>query len=63
VTIHFLNCFTCNARVPTKWRSGALCLLVETNDGLLLVDTGPGTDDYVHKTPIVRVFQVITKVP
>ena len=63
MTIHLLNCFTCNARVPTNWRSGALCLLLDTNDGLVLVDTGPGTDDYIHKTAILRVFQVITKVP
>ncbi len=63
VGVRFLNCFTCNARYPTAWRSGALCLLVETNDGLVLVDTGPGTNDYVHKTAMVRIFQVITKVP
>ncbi len=58
MTVHFLNCFTCNARVPAEWQTGTLCLLVETTDGLLLVDTGPGSDDYIHKPDIVRVFQV-----
>lgn len=63
MTIHFLNCFTCNARVPSQWRTGALCLLIETNQGLVLVDTGPGQDDYIHKPNIVRIFQIVTKVP
>jgi glyoxylase-like metal-dependent hydrolase (beta-lactamase superfamily II) len=63
VVIHFLNCFTCNARVPSRWRTGTLCLLLETNQGLVLVDTGLGQDDYVHKTGIVRAFQVATIVP
>lgn len=63
MTVHFLNCFTCNARVPAEWQTGTLCLLVETTDGLLLVDTGPGSDDYIHKPGIVRVFQIATKVP
>jgi glyoxylase-like metal-dependent hydrolase (beta-lactamase superfamily II) len=63
MTIHFLNCFTCNARVPSGWRTGTLCLLVDTNEGLVLVDTGPGLDDYLHPPTILQVFQVITKVP
>ena len=62
MTIHFLNCFTCNARVPAHWRSGMLSLLIETSDGLVLVDTGPGLDDYSHKPGIIRVFQIVTKV-
>jgi glyoxylase-like metal-dependent hydrolase (beta-lactamase superfamily II) len=63
MAIHFLNCFTCHARVPSSWRSGTLCLLIETDQGLVLVDTGPGLDDYVHLTGIMRVFKVITIVP
>jgi glyoxylase-like metal-dependent hydrolase (beta-lactamase superfamily II) len=61
--IHFLNCFTCSARVPSHWHTGALCLLIETNQGLVLVDTGLGQDDYVHKTGIIRAFQLATIVP
>jgi glyoxylase-like metal-dependent hydrolase (beta-lactamase superfamily II) len=63
MAIRFLNCFTCNARVPSHWRSGTLCLLVETDEGLVLVDTGLGQDDYLHRPGILRAFQVITMVP
>lgn len=63
VKIHFLNCFTCSARVPVHWRSGALCLLIETGQGLILVDTGPGQADYVHKPAILRMFRLATIVP
>jgi glyoxylase-like metal-dependent hydrolase (beta-lactamase superfamily II) len=61
--VHFLNCFTCNARVPSSWHTGALCLLIETSEGLVLVDTGLGQDDYVSRPGILRAFQVITHVP
>jgi len=63
MTFHFLNCFNCNARVPSRWHSGTLCLLVETNRGLVLVDTGLGLDDYRLKSAILRIFQVITITP
>jgi glyoxylase-like metal-dependent hydrolase (beta-lactamase superfamily II) len=39
------------------------CLLVETEQGPVLVDTGLGTDDYVHDSGILRLFKVITRVP
>jgi glyoxylase-like metal-dependent hydrolase (beta-lactamase superfamily II) len=63
MTIHLLNCFTCNARVPRHWECGTLDLLIETNEGLVLVDTGLGTDDYIHHSGILKVFQVVTRVP
>lgn len=63
MTIHFLNCFTCNARVPSSWRTGTLCLLAETAQGLALIDTGPGLDDYRNPPGILRVFQVLTRIP
>jgi glyoxylase-like metal-dependent hydrolase (beta-lactamase superfamily II) len=63
VKIHFLNCFTCSARVPAHWRSGTLCLLVETRQGPVLVDTGPGQADYVDRPAIVRLFRLVTLVP
>jgi glyoxylase-like metal-dependent hydrolase (beta-lactamase superfamily II) len=61
--IRYLNCFTCSARIPGHWRTGALCLLIETNQGLLLVDTGLGQEDYVHRPAILRTFQLATIVP
>ena len=63
MNVHLLNCFTCSARVPSNWHSGTLCLLIETEQGLVLVDTGPGEEDYCHKPGIVRAFQVLTIVP
>jgi glyoxylase-like metal-dependent hydrolase (beta-lactamase superfamily II) len=63
MTIRFLNCFTCNARVPAHLRTGTLCLLIETAQGLVLVDTGPGQEDYVRKPAIIRTFQLATIVP
>lgn len=35
------------------------CLLVDTGDGLLLVDTGYGTQDYTNSTPFVRFFNKV----
>lgn len=61
--VHYLNGFTCNARVPAHWRTGTLCLLVETDQGLVLVDTGLGQADYEHKPAILRAFQILTQVP
>jgi glyoxylase-like metal-dependent hydrolase (beta-lactamase superfamily II) len=63
VNVHFLNCFTCNARVPRSWRTGTLCLLIDGKEGSILVDTGPGLEDYAHKPWIIRSFQVVTQVP
>jgi glyoxylase-like metal-dependent hydrolase (beta-lactamase superfamily II) len=63
VAIHFLNCFTCNARLPAHWRSGTLCLLVETEQGLVLVDTGLGEKDYLHQPGIIRLFRLVTIMP
>src|SRR5512138_1773774 len=63
MTIRFLNCFTCNARLPASLRTGGLCLLVETERGLLLVDTGLGQDDYIHQSGMLRLFRVITICP
>jgi glyoxylase-like metal-dependent hydrolase (beta-lactamase superfamily II) len=63
MTVHYLNCFTCNARIPRHWQSGALCLLVESDDGLVLVDTGLGTRDYIAEPGILWTFKLVTIVP
>jgi glyoxylase-like metal-dependent hydrolase (beta-lactamase superfamily II) len=63
MTIHFLNGFTCITYFPRHWECGTLELLVETNDGLVLVDTGLGEDDYVHHSGILKVFRLIMFVP
>jgi len=63
LTIHFLNCFTCNARWPRSWKTGLLCLLVETNQGLVLIDTGLGTEDYAQPSWFIQLFRIITQMP
>ncbi len=63
MSMHILNCFTCNARWPLKLKTGTVCTLVETNQGLVLVDTGLGLDDYAHPPGMVNLFRVIFSVP
>ena len=63
MTIHLLNCFTCNARFSPKMKTGTLCLLIETDKGLVLVDTGLGLLDYSDPTWFTNFFRVITEMP
>lgn len=63
MTIHLLNCFTDNARWPSKLKTGMACLLIETDQGLVLLDTGLGLDDYSHPSWMTRMFRVITSMP
>jgi glyoxylase-like metal-dependent hydrolase (beta-lactamase superfamily II) len=63
MTIRMLNCFTCNARWPSTLKTGMVCLLIDTNKGLTLVDTGLGLDDYHNPTWMTRMFRIITIVP
>lgn len=63
MAIRCLNCMTCNARIPARLHTGALCLLVDTRQGLVLVDTGLGCEDYTCEPTILRVFRIATRVP
>jgi glyoxylase-like metal-dependent hydrolase (beta-lactamase superfamily II) len=63
MTIHLLNCFTCNARWPSKLKTGMACLLVETDRGPVLVNTGLGLDDYANPTWMTQLFRIITEMP
>lgn len=62
IGFHIFNGFTCNARWPSKLKTGLVCTLVETYQGLILIDTGPGLEDYAHPHAMLRLFQVITSV-
>jgi len=62
MTLHILNCFTCNARFGNL-KTGMVCLLVETNQGLVIVDTGLGLDDYSNPTRFTQFFRVIMDMP
>ena len=63
MNIHYLNCFTCNARYPRHWLSGTLVSLIESSDGLIMIDTGLGTRDYVKAPGILWLFKLATIVP
>jgi glyoxylase-like metal-dependent hydrolase (beta-lactamase superfamily II) len=54
--IHHLNCGSLFPLFPRGTQSILYCLLVETNDGLLLVDTGFGFQDYVQPTIFIKIF-------
>jgi glyoxylase-like metal-dependent hydrolase (beta-lactamase superfamily II) len=41
-----------------RWHVAAPCLLVETDHGLVLVDTGLGLHDYAAPSPMVRFFRL-----
>ena len=58
-----MNCFTDNARWPSKLKTGMVCLLVESDQGLILVDTGLGLGDYANPSWMTRLFRVITVMP
>lgn len=62
MTIHLLNCFTCDAHWPSTLKTGMVCLLIETDQGLALVDTGLGLDDYANPAWMTQLFRIITVV-
>ena len=63
MSIHLLNCFTCNAHWPSSLKTGMACLLIETDQGPVLVDTGLGLGDYANPAWMTRLFRVITIMP
>lgn len=54
MAIYHLNCGTLNPLYPRNTQSILYCLLVDTDDGLLLVDSGFGVKDYLNPTPFIR---------
>jgi glyoxylase-like metal-dependent hydrolase (beta-lactamase superfamily II) len=46
-----------------RWHISAPCLMVETEQGLVLVDTGLGVHDYEHPSRMVRLFLVNFGIP
>ncbi len=59
--IRALNGFSKSLPWPPYQRIGAVCLLVETNQGLLLVDTGLGLHDYEKPTRMMRDFMNVLR--
>lgn len=56
MTIRILNCAPMSPWFP-RWHVGGTSLLVQTNDGLVLVDTGLGLHDYFNPSRMVRFFR------
>jgi glyoxylase-like metal-dependent hydrolase (beta-lactamase superfamily II) len=63
MSIQIFNGFTCCARIPSSWKTGLVCLLIETNQGLALVDTGLGLQDYADPTWFTQFFRIISSMP
>jgi glyoxylase-like metal-dependent hydrolase (beta-lactamase superfamily II) len=55
--ILILDCAPMSPWFP-PWHIGGTCLLVKTNQGLVLVDTGLGLHDYLNPSPMVRFFKL-----
>lgn len=60
MSVHHLNCGSMDGYFP-RVRGVIHCLLVETSDGLLLVDTGFGTRDYADPTPLMHAFRALMR--
>jgi glyoxylase-like metal-dependent hydrolase (beta-lactamase superfamily II) len=60
--IHFLNCGTMRPYFPPV-QNGVTCLLVETNQGLVLVDTGLGLADLLHPGRRMRLLTAAMRSP
>jgi len=63
MTIYLLNCYTCNMRPPGTLKTGMLVLLIEGQDGLILVDTGPGLGDHARQPWIMRLLGTVFSTP
>ena len=62
MAIRFLNCGSMHPYFPPL-RSGITCLLVDTNQGPLLVDTGFGTRDFLLPGRLMRFFLALMRSP
>ncbi len=56
MAIRILNCASMSPWWP-RWHVGATCLLVDTNHGPVLVDTGLGLHDHLDPSRLVRFFK------
>ncbi len=63
MTIHLLNSFTCNARFSKDMKTGLLSYLIETEQGLVLIDAGLSTAEYKNPLWFTRLYRIITIMP
>jgi glyoxylase-like metal-dependent hydrolase (beta-lactamase superfamily II) len=57
MAIRILDCAPMSPWFP-RWHLGGTCLLVDTNQGPVLVDTGLGLHDYLSPSRKVRLFRL-----
>jgi glyoxylase-like metal-dependent hydrolase (beta-lactamase superfamily II) len=62
MSIQFLNCASMSPWWP-RWQVGGMCLLVDTDQGPVLVDTGLGLHDHEFPLPLVRFFRFAFGIP
>ena len=60
--IHHLNCGSLHPYWP-RIDSIVYCLLLESSEGLVLVDTGFGEHDCRWPTPLMRIFTGLLRAP
>lgn len=56
MSIQILNCAPMSPWFP-RWHIGAPCLLIDTDQGLILIDTGLGLHDYECPSRMLSFFQ------
>ncbi len=62
MSIRYMNCAPMKPRL-LSWTVGNLAILVETDQGPVLVDTGLGLHDHEVPTRLVRMFRRIFRIP
>ncbi|HSM25704.1 MAG TPA: MBL fold metallo-hydrolase [Anaerolineaceae bacterium] len=62
MAVSFFNTATMYPRYP-KWKVGNLMILVDTDQGLVMIDTGLGVHDHEVPTRLVRMFRLIFGIP
>ena len=55
MSLRFLDC-ACMSPWWPHWDVGGTCIVVETDQGIVLVDTGVGLHDHENPNWIVRLF-------
>lgn len=61
--IRLLNCFTCAAYIPGRLQTGGAVLVIESNSGVILIDSGLGQQDYQTHPRALRDMKLVTRVP
>lgn len=61
MNVYHLNCGTLHPYYP-RFTAVIYCLLLELEEGLILIDTGIGQEDYLDPSPKMRLFKMMVGV-